>query len=122
VQTVLLGLRDENFYFLQICSKGTGLLCFHQNIKIQTVISSSAEGSFSSEINRCIPVLDDSAFSVFQHDSRTTEVDELLFHGSFKKHAHKTVSQLFLERCSLQRLVLSILLLCHRKLLVRVFA
>ena len=42
--------------------------------------------------NRWIPILHGIAFSIFQHDSRTTEVDELLFPGNFQISFHKAAS------------------------------
>jgi len=38
---------------------------------------------FPPKSNRWIPVLHGIASSIFQQDSRTTEVDELLFHVRF---------------------------------------
>jgi len=71
------GLLGKNAYYLQICNKGTGLLCPHQDKNMQ---------------NHWIPVLHGIAFSIFQHDSRTTEVDELLSPGCFQKPFHKAAS------------------------------
>jgi len=77
--SVLLG---KNVYYLRICSKGNGLLCLHQNKNIQTFIHRRRQVVLPPTSNHWIPVLHDLVFPIFPEDSRTTEVYELLFHGS----------------------------------------
>jgi len=99
VSTLTQGHLRKNVYHLQTCSKGNGLLCLHQKKNIQTFISSLAQVVFLPKSNHWIPVFHGTAFSIFQHaDSRTTEVDELLFYGSLQIAFKKTASHFISRR------------------------